>query len=176
MQQIHYLAEQQGVHAHDIRVREVGGRLEADFDVEVRPEMNLREAHAAATRLEEAVLAGDRRLARVTTHLEAPVEAVVARRDVTADHTALVAQVRIIADRIAGSGSAHDIHLYRPRGALDEAPDGARDQLDLVLHLTFRPETPIAEAHLHAEEIERALRQRFPVLESVVIHTEPEGA
>lgn len=176
MQQIHYLAEQQGVHAHDIRVREVGGRLEADFDVEVRPEMNLREAHAAATRLEEAVLAGDRRLARVTTHLEAAVEAVVTRRDVTADHTALVAQVRIIADRIAGSGSAHDIHLYRPRGALDEAPDGARDQLDLVLHLTFRPETPIAEAHLHAEEIERALRQRFPVLESVVIHTEPEGA
>ncbi len=31
--QIHYLAEQQGIHVHDIRVREVSGKLEADFDV-----------------------------------------------------------------------------------------------------------------------------------------------
>src|SRR5262249_41929860 len=99
-------------------------------------------------------------------------------------YPALLADIRQIADRIAGAGSAHDVHLYLPRGApRDRRPPAAPatraaalDQLDLVLHLTFRPETPIAQAHVRAEEIERALRQRYPTLESVVIHTEPEGA
>jgi divalent metal cation (Fe/Co/Zn/Cd) transporter len=31
--QIHYLAELQGLHAHDIHVREVSGKLEADFGI-----------------------------------------------------------------------------------------------------------------------------------------------
>lgn len=178
--QIHMLAERQGVHAHDIRVRQVGDRLEADFDVEVRPEMSLAEAHAAATRLEEAVLAGNYRLARVTTHLEAPAEAAVARQEVTDRYPALVARVRAIADEIAGPGSAHEVHLYRPTegadGATTSGTGGAEEPLDLMLHLSFPAAMPIAEAHVRAEAIERALRQAFPALESVVLHTEPEGA
>ncbi|HKS71346.1 MAG TPA: cation diffusion facilitator family transporter [Ktedonobacterales bacterium] len=183
-EQIHLLAERQGVHAHDIRVREVGGQLEADFDVEVRPEMNLREAHAAATRLEEAVLATNHRLARVTTHLEAPAETVVARQEVTSRYPALAARVRAIADEIAGDGSAHEVHLYRRAESAggssgrsgSDGGAGAEAPLDLVLHLSFPAEMPIAEAHVRAEAIERALRQALPALESVVLHTEPEGA
>lgn len=180
--QIHMLAERQGVHAHDIRVREVGDRLEADFDVEVRPEMSLAEAHAAATRLEEAVLAANDQLARVTTHLEAPAETVVARQEVTDRHPALVTRVRSIADEIAGPGSAHEAHLYRPIEGTDGAGAGragagtAEEPLDLMLHLSFPAAMPIAEAHMRAEAIEHALRQAFPALESVVLHTEPEGA
>ncbi len=178
-EQIHMLAERQGVHAHDIRVREVGNRLEADFDVEVRPEMSLAEAHAAATRLEEAVLAANHQLARVTTHLEAPAETAVARQEVTERHPALVARVRTIADEIAGPGSAHEVHLYRPADGADgtsaAGAGGAEEPLDLMLHLTFPAAMPIAEAHLRAEAVERALRQAFPALESVVLHTEPEG-
>jgi cation diffusion facilitator family transporter len=169
--QIHYLAETHGVHAHDIRVREVGGRLEADFDVEVHADMSLREAHEAATRLEEAVLAGNGRVARVTTHLEAPAESIVPREDVTASHTALVRRIIAIADGVAGAGSAHDVHLYRAGGR----PNEGDERLDLVLHLTFDAEAPISQVHIWAEEIERTLRQAFPMLESVVIHTEPEG-
>jgi cation diffusion facilitator family transporter len=168
--QIHYLAEAQGIHAHDIRVREVGDKLEADFDVEVHADMSLREAHEAATRLEEAVLAGNGRVARVTTHLEAPAESVVRREDVTPSHATLVRRIIGIADGVAGAGSAHDVHLYRP----GDVQDRGDERLDLVLHLTFDADVPISQAHLWAEEIERALRQTFPTLESVVIHTEPE--
>jgi cation diffusion facilitator family transporter len=173
IEQIHYLAQQQGVHAHDIRVREVAGHLETDFDVEVRADMNLREAHAAATRLEEAVLAGNARVSRVTTHLEAPVEAIVRRQDVTDAHPAQVERIRALADEIAGAGSAHDVRLYRP-GSAPERDE--REPLDLVLHLTFPPEVPIGQVHVWAEEIERTLRLAYPTLESVVIHTEPVGA
>ena len=51
---IHYLAELQGVHAHDIRVRAVSGKLEVDFDVEVHADMDLGHAHAVATRLQQS--------------------------------------------------------------------------------------------------------------------------
>jgi hypothetical protein len=81
-----------------------------------------------------------------------------------------------IADTIAGAGSAHDVHLYRSyapnteRKALVE--DGS-EGLDVVLHAIFDAHAPISQVHTLAEEIQRTLRQAFPHLASVVIHTEP---
>nr|BBH91838.1 cation transporter [Thermogemmatispora argillosa] len=193
-EQIHYLAQQQGIRAHDIRVREVGGKLEADFDIEVEADMDLASAHAAATRLEEAVLRGNAQLQRVTTHLEAAPPATIERRqDVTGDYPEMVRRIRQLADAVAGPGSAHDIHLYRScraeecsagatgpgsrkeqQGARGQASaNGREDELDLVLHITCAPETPLSQAHLRAEEVQRALRQEYPRLGSVAIHTEP---
>jgi cation diffusion facilitator family transporter len=174
--QIHYLAELEGVHAHDIRVREVSGKLEADFDVEVHANMDLLGAHAVATRLEQTILRNNSQLRRVTTHLEAPDTIVVHRQDVTQQYPKMAAQIRSIADTIAEAGSAHDVHLYRSyspnieRKALVE--DGS-EGLDVVLHAIFDAHAPISQVHTLAEEIQRTLRQAFPHLASVVIHTEP---
>jgi cation diffusion facilitator family transporter len=175
MDQIHYLAELQGVHAHDIHVREVNGLLEADFDLELHADMDLGEAHAAATRLEQAVLQNNHGLRRVTTHLEAPTESVVRRQDVTKLHPAMAARICRIADKIAGSGSAHDVHLYRVRSPSTTAKkkDEKEEELDLVLHTIFDAHAPLSQVHVWAEEIKRALRQAYPNLGSVVIHTEP---
>ncbi|GAC1393486.1 MAG: cation-efflux pump [Ktedonobacteraceae bacterium] len=178
--QIHYLAELQGVHAHDIHVRDVNGRLEADFDVEVQFDMNLQEAHAVATRLEQAVLASNKRLRRVTTHLEAPIEVVVPRQEVTQKYSEMKTTICGIADDVAGAGSAHDIHLYRSQPNVvrehEKTSRNANDtasKLDLVLHTTFDAQVPLSEAHIQAEEIKRRLRHAYPHLDSVVIHTEP---
>ena len=174
--QIHYLAESQGVHAHDIHVREVSGKLEADFDLEVQGDMELDEAHNIATRLEQAVLQSNHRLRRVTTHLEAPNGTVVRRQDVTQQYPEMVAHIRRIADEIAGAGSAHDVHLYRPSSpvsARKERTGKQQEELDLVLHTIFDAHAPLSQVHIWAEEIQRALRQAYPHLESVVIHTEP---
>ncbi len=181
--QIHYLAELQGVHAHDIHVRDVNGRLEADFDVEVRSDMNLQEAHTVATRLEQAVLDSNERLERVTTHLEAPNEIVVPRQEVTQNYNDMKTTIRTIADSVAGTGSAHDIHLYRSQPTLVRANgkngntiDHLEDKLDLVLHTTFDAQVPLSQAHIQAEEIKRRLRHEYPHLDSLVIHTEPPEA
>jgi cation diffusion facilitator family transporter len=175
--QIHYLAELQGVHVHDIRVREVSGKLEADFDVEVQSDMNLEEAHNVATRLEQAILQSNDLLRRVTTHLEAPDARVVSRKDVTQQYPDMAAQIIRIADGIAGAGSAHDVHLYRSyitRNDNLNGSDGEQNaELDLVLHTIFDPHIPLSQAHVQAEEIQRALRHAYPDLGSVVIHTEP---
>jgi cation diffusion facilitator family transporter len=176
--QIHYLAELQGVHAHDIHVRNVGGRLEADFDLEVQSDMNLHDAHEVATRLETAVLQGNQQLRRVTTHLEAPTNEVVQRQDVTTQYSEMAGHIRRIADCIAGDGSAHDIHLYRSQAQSVELnryeqPGQALPELDLVLHTTFEAHIPLSQVHSKAEEIKRSLRQAYPFLGSVIIHTEP---
>ncbi len=170
--QIHYLAELQGVHAHDIHVRDVNGRLEADFDVEVQSDMNLQEAHAVATRLEHAVLDSNPRLERVTTHLEAPNEVVVPRQEVTQRFGEMKTTICSIANGVAGAGSAHDVHLYRSQPNLAGASN-AENKLDLVLHTTIDAQVPLSQAHIQAEEIKRRLRHEYPQLDSVVIHTEP---
>jgi len=55
-QTIHSLVEQHGLHAHDIHVREVDEHLEADFDLEVPPDLALTEAHILASQVEQAVV------------------------------------------------------------------------------------------------------------------------
>jgi len=171
--QIHYLAELQGLHAHDIHIREVDGYLEADFDIELHTDMDLHAAHAAATRLEQAILQGNARVSRVTTHLEAPNESIVPRDDVTGQNTDMAEQVQRIADETAGDGSTHDVHLYRVHSATNNHNGQQAERLDLVLHTTFDAHAPLSEVHVKAEEIKRSLRQAYPRLDSVVIHTEP---
>jgi divalent metal cation (Fe/Co/Zn/Cd) transporter len=177
--QIHYLAELQGVHAHDIHVREVNGRLEADFDLEVQSDMDLHDAHAVATQLEQAMLQNNKLLRRVTTHLEAPEDGVVRRQDVTYRYKNMATTICRIADSIAGEDSAHEIHLYRSRTVTADFKKQRQDgqpALDLVLHTTFDAHAPLSKVHVTAEEIKRALRQSYPNLGSVVIHTEPPEA
>ncbi|GCF09496.1 cation diffusion facilitator family transporter [Dictyobacter arantiisoli] len=177
--QIYYLAEHHGVHAHHIHVREVAEQLEADFDLEVQADMSLEQAHAVATRLEQAVLQTNQRLRRVTTHLEPPDEKIVQRQDVTDQYQEMASHMCRIADGIAGTGSAHDIHLYRPSKALAEIrghrTKGA-PELDLVLHTIFDAQAPLSQVHIDAEKIKRALRRSYPNLNTVIIHTEPPEA
>lgn len=174
--QIYYLAERHGIHAHDIRVREVNGTLEADFDLEVQAGLDLQTAHQVSTCLEQAILANNPQLRRVTTHLEAPNTAIEHQQDVTNQYPEISACIVQIADQIAGQGSAHDVHLYQPFCSIAStsvAHQETREELDLVLHTICEPHIPLSQAHLRAEEIQRALRLAYPDLGSVVIHTEP---
>ncbi len=189
---IEQVAQIQGIHVHDIYVRAVQGALEADVDVEVPPNLDLGAAHARAARLEEMVLAEQPHLRRVTTHLEAPSDTVVPREEVTLRYGGLVEQVRHLADQIAGVGSAHEIHLYQAHSGEDGArqmaaqtgeffakqwaPRGARETLpplDLILHITIAAEEPLSQVHMQAEKIARALRDAYPTMEAIMIHTEP---
>ncbi|HEV2581198.1 MAG TPA: cation-efflux pump, partial [Ktedonobacteraceae bacterium] len=178
-EQIYYLAELQGVHAHDIHVREVSGQLEADFDLEVQANMDLQEAHNEATRLEQAIRQSNPLVQRVTTHLEAPDAEIVRRQDVTQSYPDMAKRILSLADEVAGKGSAHDVHIYRPSTGplnLDNGTCENQEELDLVLHTIFAPHIPLSQVHIQAEEIKRTLRSAYPCLGSVVIHEEPPEA
>lgn len=171
---IHYLTEEHGLHAHDIHVREVDGRLEAVFDLEVPPHIALGDADAIASRLEADLLAQDPRLARVVAHLEAPETAVMPRANVTAAYPDLVARARQIA-RAAGAERIEEISLLRSREPHDEEDRAVDDlpALDIILVVAFDRSAPLDIAHTRAEAVKRALHQALPQLETITVRTVP---
>jgi divalent metal cation (Fe/Co/Zn/Cd) transporter len=160
-ERVHFVARQHGVRVHDVRVRQVGDRMEVDLHLELDPSLTLADAHLVATRLEEAMLEADERLRSVNTHLEAP-ERVSKDEEITSKSTELVAQVRTVADRLAGRGATHDVRVYR-----------AKDERNLVLHASFPADLAVDEVHLLSAEIERALRAELPAIGTVLVHAEP---
>lgn len=161
-EQVDYVARQRGLRVHDVRVRDVGEKLEVDLHVELDPTLPLAKAHAAATALERAVMAADRRFGAVNTHLEAPVERVTRHDEITDLRGELVRRVKEIADRLAGAGATHEVRVYQ-----------AHDLNDLVIHATFVPEATLEEVHELSARIERDLRAELDQLGSVLVHAEP---
>lgn len=162
---IRILARQSRMRAHDVRLRAVDERVDADLHVEVDPALSLTDAHALTHDLELAVRAANPRFGRINTHLEAPHGVEVRQSDVTTQRAELVARVRDIADGVAGKGSCHEVKIYRP--AADERT------IEMVLHCWFPGELTVGEVHIRSAEIERRLHNALPELREVLLHAEP---
>jgi cation diffusion facilitator family transporter len=166
---ISFIASQQHLQVHDIHVRDVNGRLEVDFDMELPGDHSLQEAHGVASQLEVAIQADNPSLSRVTSHIESPVGTVVRRQEITSQYPELSAGICRIVDSLVDHPCAHDIHLYHAIGQESAADPG----VDLVLHATFPATMNINQVHTQAEAMKRALREAYPDLEAITIHEEP---
>jgi cation diffusion facilitator family transporter len=162
---IHLLANEVGVRVHDIKVQRVGGKLEVNLHVEVSPSLTLERAHDLASELENRIEVAEPSVRSVNTHVEVEPPDLGRRVDVTGREPDLVDQITAVADRVLGPGHGHDVRVFRP--------GGANGPTDVVLHLAFPPSTPITDAHVAAENLERALRDQFPGFASVLVHVEP---
>jgi len=162
---IRLLARQEGLRAHDVRLRTIDARLDADLHVEVDPALTLDAAHALTVRLERTVRAANPEFGRINTHLEAPEMTAEPQEDVTTRRIELVAAVRDVADGVAGSGSCHEVKIY-------QLPTVAR-AFELVLHCSFPGALTVGQVHDQAVEIERRLHAALPDLRAVLLHAEP---
>jgi cation diffusion facilitator family transporter len=160
--QVDFVARQRGMRVHDVRVRDVGDKLEVDLHVELDPAMPLAKAHAAADALERDVLAANRRFGVVNTHLEAPVEKITRDEEITGVSNELIAAVTGIADRLAGPGATHEVRVYQ-----------SRDLRNLVIHATFGADVQLERVHELSAQIERALRAELERIGTVLVHAEP---
>ncbi len=162
---IRLLARQQGLRAHDVRLRAIEERLDADLHVEVDPTLTLDAAHALTIQLERAVRAANPQFGRINAHLEAPEMTVERQVDVTTRRIELVATVRDIADGVIGAGSCHEVKIYQLLAAADA--------FELVLHCSFPGALTVGQVHDRAAEIERLLYVALPNLRAVLLHAEP---
>lgn len=169
-ERIELVARQVGVHVHDIRVHRVNGRLSVNLHVEVPPNLSLDQAHALASDLEQQIAEADERIQSVNTHVETEGPSLDQRLDVTRRERRLVRDIEALADNVLGGDHCHDVRIY---DAADPTARPASD-LDVILHCHFPAETPVTLAHEEAERLERALRERFTYLGSILVHVEPE--
>ncbi len=142
---------------HDLSVIELAdGTHEVSLHLKLPGGMHLDEAHGVAEQVEWAVTSGVHGVERVQTHLEPLAEELVGREaNLRPDGVEQV--VREVTGRVA-----REIRFLRT----DEG-------LVLFLTLAVDPTETLAGAHATASRVEAGIREAFPGVADVIVHTEP---
>jgi divalent metal cation (Fe/Co/Zn/Cd) transporter len=146
-----------------VTVHTIEGRLALSLDLEVDGAQSLRAAHDVASGLEEAIREELGPEVEVDTHIE-PLQAFDGRgREAPSARIAEVHDaLRGIAANIDLLGEVHDVRVR-------EADDG-----EIVnFHCLVDPALGVAAVHEKVDEVERALRLRFPTIKRAIGHAEP---
>jgi len=138
-------------------------RLSVSLDLEVTNNLALGRAHAIADGLEEAVREELGSGVEVETHIEPLQTRDLAGRDAPAEQIAAVAtELGALAARLSFLRDVHDVRVR-------ETAEG-----EIVnFHAYVDPALTVSEVHAKTDEVERALRERFPTLKRVIGHAEP---
>jgi cation diffusion facilitator family transporter len=151
------LAVPQVREVHNVSVLDVGGHTEVSLHLKLPGELTLEDAHEVATAVERAIVERVPEVDAVQTHLEPLAEALAGRAAEDVD-AALV-------ERIVREATGQ-----RPRELRFLRTD---EGLVAYLTLALDPDTPLADAHMRASEIEERIRRERPDIADVIVHTEP---
>jgi cation diffusion facilitator family transporter len=163
LERVMVIARNLGLAVHHVTVQAIEGRLAVSLDLEVDGALRLGAAHEIASRLEAAVREELGPEVEVETHIEPLQARDVAGRDAAA---ARLNEVRAALSELANQlGPFRDVHDVRVR----ETEEG-----EIVnFHCWIDPAMSVHEVHEKVDEVERALRQRWPAIRRVIGHAEP---
>jgi cation diffusion facilitator family transporter len=141
---------------HNLRVLEVGGRVEVSLHLKLPGGLPLLEAHEVAEEVERAIEGAIPEVDSVQTHIE-PLREVELGSDAQADDAVVAEVVREVT------------------GAPPRDVQFRHTEQGLVAFVTVRVDAGQAldEAHARASEIEARIREQRPEIADVVVHTEP---
>jgi divalent metal cation (Fe/Co/Zn/Cd) transporter len=149
---------------HNVRAMRLPEGYELSLHVKLPSELSLTEAHGVVERLEGLIRAAIPELQNVHTHIEPLAGTDWARMPATDDTSAERAAIEETVRRVTGADPA--AISFR---------DGEGGRIALVT-ITLPGDQPLPAAHRYAGAIEEAVRERFPSLGDVIVHTEPEEA
>jgi len=163
LERVMVIARNRALAVHHVTVHAIGGRLSVSLDLEVDGSLALTRAHEVADGLEQAVRDELGPEVEVETHIEPLQMRGLAGRDAP---DARIRAVRTELAAIAGGlGFVRDVHDVRVR----ETAEG-----EIVnFHAYVDPALTVAQVHEKIDELERALRSRFPTIKRVIGHAEP---
>jgi cation diffusion facilitator family transporter len=157
------IARNLGLAVHHVTVHEIEGRLSVSLDLEVDRELRLGAAHDIADRLEGALRETLGPNVEVETHIEPLEPNDLAGRDAAPERVAAVHDALVkIASTIEFVGEVHDVRVRE-----------TRDGEVVNFHCVIDPMLTVHMVHEKVDELERALRQRFPSIKRVIGHAEP---
>jgi len=166
LERVMVIARNRALAVHHVTVHALGERLAVSLDLEVDGKLTLGRAHDIASGLENAVREELGPAVEVETHIEPMQPQGEPGRDASPERTAAVRQaLNEIAANVDRVGEIHDVRVR-------EADAG-----EIVnFHCVVDPALTVAEAHEKVDDVERALRLRFPAVKRVSGHAEPVGS
>jgi cation diffusion facilitator family transporter len=163
LERVMVIARNRALAVHHVTVQAIGDRLSVSLDLEVDGNLGLGRAHEIADDLEQAVREELGSEVEVETHIEPLQTRGLAGRDAPAERTAAVSNE--LGALAAGLGFLQDIHDVRVR-------ETAAGEI-VNFHAHVDSALTVAEVHEKTDELERALRERFPTIKRVIGHAEP---
>jgi cation diffusion facilitator family transporter len=163
LERVMVIARNQALAVHHVMVQAIGGRLSVSLDLEVDGRLPLAKAHEIADGLEAAVREELGTEVEVETHIEPLQIDGLAGRDAPAERVIAVRDALVeIARTIAFVGEVHDVRVR-------ETAEG-----EIVnFHCRVDPMLTVLDVHEKVDEVERALRRKFPTVKRVIGHAEP---
>jgi cation diffusion facilitator family transporter len=165
LERVMVIARNRALAVHHVTVQNLGDKLSVSLDLEVDGRQPLARAHEIADGLEQAVRDELGPAVEVETHIEPLQMSDLDGRDAPNDRVAAVQAV--LATLAAEFNAVRDIHEVRVR----ETADG-----EIVnFHGTVEASLSVSDVHDRFDELERALRHRFPSIKRVIGHAEPKA-
>jgi cation diffusion facilitator family transporter len=163
LERVMVIARNRALAVHHVTVHAIGGRLSISLDLEVDGGLSLAAAHDIADGLEAALGQELGTEVEVETHIEPLQMRGLAGRDAPDGRVAAVRQaLTAIASNIAFVGQIHDVRVR-------ETAEG-----EIVnFHCRVDPMLTVQDVHERVDEVERALRRKFPTIKRVIGHAEP---
>jgi cation diffusion facilitator family transporter len=163
LERVMVIARNRALAVHHVTVHAISGRLSVSLDLEVDGSLSLGAAHEIADGLEAAVGAELGPAVEVETHIEPLQMRGLAGRDAPNERVAAVRDaLTAIAANIAFVGAIHDVRVRETAGG------------EIVnFHCRIDPMLTVQDVHEKVDNVERALRQKFPTIKRVIGHAEP---
>jgi cation diffusion facilitator family transporter len=163
LERVMVIARNRALAVHHVTVHAFGGRLSVSLDLEVDGNLSLGAAHEIADGLEAAIRAELGPTVEVETHIEPLQTRGVSGRDAPNERVAAVREaLTAIAASITFVGQIHDVRVRETAGG------------EIVnFHCRVDPMLTVQDVHERVDDLERALRRKFPTIKRVIGHAEP---
>lgn len=163
LQRVNVVARNRALAVHHVTVHDLGGKLSVSLDLEVDGKLALAAAHEIADGLEAAIGREIGLDVEVETHIEPLQAAGLSGHDAPAGRVNEVAAA--LSDLAKDVGTLRQVHDVRVR----ETAEG-----EIVnFHCLVDPGRSVHEVHERVDDLERALRHRWPSIKRVIGHAEP---
>ena len=166
LERVMVIARNRALAVHHVTVHAIEGRLAVALDLEVDGTLPLSAAHDIASGLEEAIRDELGPQVEVETHIEPLQPNHEPGHDASRERVAAVRDALIeITGNIDFVGEVHDVRVRDIDGG------------EIVnFHCRVDPALKVADVHEKVDDVERALRLRFPSIKRVIGHAEPAPA
>jgi cation diffusion facilitator family transporter len=165
LERVMVIARNRALAVHHVTVHAFGGRLSVSLDLEVDGNLSLGAAHEIADGLEAAIRAELGPTVEVETHIEPLQTRGISGRDAPNERvTAVREALSAIAANITFVGEIHDVRVRETAGG------------EIVnFHCRVDPMLTVQDVHEKVDDVERALRRKFPTIKRVIGHAEPRA-